>query len=187
MKKIFLVRHCEAEGQPPESPLTEKGFKQAIKLAVFFDNVKVDRIISSPYKRAIQTVQPLANQLNVEIEMNNQLKERVLSTDSLSDWMEKLRETFDDRSLKFEGGESSEDAANRIVEVIESVLKSEFENTVVITHGNLMALLLNHYDKQFNFDGWKNLSNPDVYLLKSHKNEVTYGRMELDEREGDSR
>ncbi|WP_318240746.1 histidine phosphatase family protein [Sporosarcina gallistercoris] len=135
--------------------------------------------MSSPYKRAIQTVQPLANQLNVEIEMNSQLEERVLSSESLSDWMEKLRETFDDRSLKFEGGESSEDAASRIVEVVESALKSEYEHTVVVTHGNLLALLLNHYDKQFSFDEWKNLSNPDVYLLESHKNEVTFVRMEI--------
>lgn len=177
LKKIFVVRHCKAEGQPPESPRTEEGFKQAKELAAFFNNIKVDRIISSPYKRAIQTVQPLAEQLNVEIEMNGQLEERVLSTEPLSDWLEKLRETFDNPSLKLEGGESSEDAASRIVGVVESALKSEFESTVVVTHGNLMALLLNHYDKQFGFDEWTNISNPDIYLLESEKNKVTFERL----------
>ncbi|WP_241663468.1 hypothetical protein [Peribacillus simplex] len=27
-KKIYIVRHCEAQGQPSESPLTEKGLKR---------------------------------------------------------------------------------------------------------------------------------------------------------------
>jgi broad specificity phosphatase PhoE len=29
LKKIYVVRHCEAKVQPSESPLTEKGWKQA--------------------------------------------------------------------------------------------------------------------------------------------------------------
>ncbi|WP_349632710.1 histidine phosphatase family protein [Neobacillus sp. WH10] len=94
MKKIFIIRHCEAEGQPSESQLTDKGFKQAIDVSDFFSEIKIDRIISSPYKRAIQSIQPLAKRLNVEIEINRQLTERVLSTKNLSDWLEKLRTTF---------------------------------------------------------------------------------------------
>lgn len=177
MKKIYVVRHCKAEGQPPESPLTKEGFEQAKKLAAFFDDVKVTRIISSPYKRAIQTVQPLAEQLNVEIEMNVQLEERKLSAEPLLDWLDKLKKTFDNPKLKFEGGESSEEAANRIVEVADSVFKSEFENTIIVTHGNLMALLLNHYDRQFGFDKWAGLSNPDIYLLKLDRNQINFERV----------
>jgi len=177
LKNIYVIRHCEAVGQPPESPLTERGLKQANDLADFFDNIKVERIISSPYKRAIQTIQPLANQLNIEIEMNSRLKERVLSTNHLSDWFEKLKQTFEDFELKFEGGESSQEAVNRIIEVVENVFKSELENTLIVTHGNLMSLLLNHYNNEFGFVEWSNLRNPDVYLLKSDGNEMTFERL----------
>lgn len=52
-KKIYIVRHCEAQGQPSESQLTEKGFNQAKYLSEFFSNIKIDRIISSPFLRAI--------------------------------------------------------------------------------------------------------------------------------------
>ncbi|MFJ7936331.1 histidine phosphatase family protein [Sporosarcina sp. NPDC096371] len=177
MKKIYVIRHCEAEGQSSESPLTARGYRQASELATFFENVNVERIISSPYKRAVQTIQPLAERLNVEIEMNSQLEERVLSTESFPDWLEKLRKTFDNPDLKFEGGESSEEAANRIGEVVEGVFKSEFENSIIVTHGNLMALLLNHYNKQFGFDEWATLSNPDIYLLHSDSNGVNFERI----------
>ncbi|MCK0473178.1 histidine phosphatase family protein [Halalkalibacter sp. APA_J-10(15)] len=177
MKKVYVIRHCEAEGQPPVSPLTNRGLKQAIELAAFFENSKVERIISSPYKRAIQTIQPLAKQVNVEIEVNRQLKERVLSTNYLSDWPEKLRNTFEDFELKFDGGESSQEAAKRITEVVEDVFKGAFENTIIVSHGNLISLLLNSYNKDFGFNDWSNLSNPDVYLLKSENKKVTFERV----------
>ncbi len=35
-KKIFIIKHCNAEGQSSESQLTEKGFQQAIAQADFF-------------------------------------------------------------------------------------------------------------------------------------------------------
>jgi 2,3-bisphosphoglycerate-dependent phosphoglycerate mutase len=106
MKKIYLIRHCEAQGQPAEAPLTDNGFRQANHLSKFFRDVPIDRIISSPYKRAVQTAEPLAKRMNLEIEKNDLLTERILSSQNLIDWIEKLRATFADFELKFEGGES---------------------------------------------------------------------------------
>jgi len=40
-----------------------------------------------------------------------------------------------------------------------------------------MSLLLNHYNKGFGFEEWLNLSNPDVYLLKSKEKEISLGRI----------
>nr|WP_066295481.1 histidine phosphatase family protein [Bacillus sp. FJAT-29937] len=177
MKKTYIIRHCEAEGQPPESKLTNNGLKQALDLSEFFSEMKIDRILSSPYKRAIDTIEPLAKQLNIEIELNRKLTERILSTENLPDWLEKLRATFDDMELKFEGGESSQAATERIVEVAEEIFNGEKENTIIVTHGNLMSLLLKYYKNDFGFDDWKSLSNPDVFLLRNENNEVTFERV----------
>ncbi|MBS4223142.1 histidine phosphatase family protein [Bacillus sp. FJAT-49682] len=177
MKKIYIIRHCEAEGQAAETKLTDRGRNQAADLSKFFANKKVDRIISSPYKRAIHSIQPLANQLNIEIEIDGQLTERVLSTKNFPDWFEKLKTTYDDLELKYEGGESSQEAMKRIIEVVEKVFNSENENTVIVTHGNIMSLLLTYYVKDFGFEGWRNLSNPDVFLLRNVDKKVTYERV----------
>lgn len=176
-KKIYIVRHCEAQGQPTESQLTDKGYKQAIYLSEFFSNPKIDRIISSPFLRAIQSVEPISEETNIKIEIDERLSERTLSTTNLPDWLEKLKATFDDLELKFEGGESSKEAMNRIVNVVDEVFKSETENTIIVTHGNLMSLLLKNYDNSFDFDCWKNLSNPDVFLLSYTNNEVNMERL----------
>ncbi|WP_342505087.1 histidine phosphatase family protein [Sporosarcina sp. FSL K6-2383] len=144
-------------------------------------NFKIDRIISSPYKRAIQSIQPLAEQLSVEIEIDRQLTERVLSTENLTDWLEKLSTSFENMALKFEGGESSQEAMKRIVEVVEDIFKGESENTIIVTHGNIMSLLLNYYNENFGFEDWQKLSNPDIFLLINTGKKVTYERLWRDE------
>jgi 2,3-bisphosphoglycerate-dependent phosphoglycerate mutase len=180
VKRIYLIRHCEAVGQPPEAALTERGFKQAIQLADSLNGIPIDRIIASPYKRTVQSIEPLAKRLNLKIETDDLLTERVLSSQNLSDWLEKLEATFDDFELKFEGGESSYEALNRIVKVVEDVLNSKAQNTIMVTHGNLLSLLLHHYDDYFGFEGWKGLRNPDVFLLKKEDDKFTYERMAVD-------
>ncbi|MFD1928409.1 histidine phosphatase family protein [Sporosarcina siberiensis] len=177
LKNVYIVRHCDAEGQSTNAKLTEQGFKQAIDLSGFFSEIEVDRIISSPYERAIQSIQPLAKQLNIEIEIDGKLTERVLSTKDISDWKDKLRTSFEDDELKFEGGESSKEARERIVDVVEQIFNDVSENTIIVTHGNLMSLLLNNYNKNFGFEGWQNLTNPDVYVLRKIDNKVTYERL----------
>lgn len=177
LKKVYLVRHCEATGQLSEARLTNEGLKQALELCEYFSNIKIDQIISSPYNRAIESIQPLAKELNIDIETDRKLEERILSSQNHPDWFEKLRKTFDDLDLKFEGGESSIDAMNRIVEVVKKVFKSNNKTTIIVTHGNLMSLLLKHFNNNFGFDDWKSLSNPDIYLLKKENKKISTQRL----------
>jgi 2,3-bisphosphoglycerate-dependent phosphoglycerate mutase len=171
-KRVFVVRHCEAEGQPSEAPLTEVGFRQAADLAQFLIDERVDKIISSPFLRAKQSIEPTATEKGLQIENDERLAERILSTEFLQDWLVKLEATFNDLDLKFAGGESSREAMNRIVAVVEDIVKGEAENSLIVTHGNLMALLLHHYQSSFGFKEWRNLGNPDVYLLKFKEDNV---------------
>lgn len=176
-KSIYMIRHCESSGQSPESQLTEEGFRQAKNLSGFFSNIKINRIISSPFLRAIQSVEPISEATNIKIEIEEHLSERILSETDLPDWLDKLESTFNDLELKFEGGESSKEAMSRIISVVDGVFNSEWANTIIVTHGNLMSLLLKKYDSSFNFDRWKSLSNPDVFILSYTNNKIHMERL----------
>lgn len=165
-KTVYIIRHCEATGQAPDAPLTEKGKEQAIDLAVFLSDKKVERIISSPFLRAVQTIEPLAVKKDLEIETDNRLQERVLSSVSMPDWIDKLEATYKDLDLKYEGGESSNEAIRRIIEVVNDLRASDAENTIIVAHGGIISLLLHYYDKSAGFEAWRKLSNPDVYALQ---------------------
>jgi 2,3-bisphosphoglycerate-dependent phosphoglycerate mutase len=89
-KQIYLIRHCQAEGQEANASLTDKGYNQAVLLAEFLSNIKADSIISSPFLRALESIEPFARSKSVDIQIDDRLAERVLSSLSMPDWLDKL-------------------------------------------------------------------------------------------------
>ncbi|MFC4712756.1 histidine phosphatase family protein [Planococcus dechangensis] len=177
MTAIYIIRHCAARGQEPDAELTEHGKKQAVELAGFLADANINRIVSSPYARAVQSTEPLAEALGIEIETDEHLKERVLSSSDLPDWLEQLKSTFDDHDLALEGGESSQQALDRISQVVDELKNSGCQTAAIVTHGNIMALLLSRYIEGFGFKGWRSLSNPDVFLLNEGPREPECKRL----------
>ena len=163
---LYLVRHCQAIGQEPDAPLTEIGQQQAIALADWLHEAKINRIISSPYVRAYQSIVPLSNRLGLTIEVDERLVERVLSPTPLADWREKLAETFVDLDLSFANGESSRAAMSRAIAVVNEVMQQVKKPVAIVTHVNLMALILKFFDEQVGYADWVNLQNPDVYRVQ---------------------
>lgn len=78
---LLLVRHAHAgsrsdwEGGDWERPLSERGRQQAAGLVRALDGLAVQRILSSPYRRCVETVQPLADELGLKVETTNDLAE----------------------------------------------------------------------------------------------------------------
>lgn len=121
MKKIYIVRHCQAEGQAADAPLTEQGLQQSLELAEFLHDKGIDRIVSSSYRRAHDTITPLADRMGVAVVLDERLTERILSGRNAPEWREMLRRTYEDLDLCFEGGESSRTAMHRAVSVVHEV------------------------------------------------------------------
>jgi len=161
-KTIYLVRHCKAVGQEPGALLTDEGEKQAQQLAGFFQDKEIQHIISSPFTRVIKSIEPTADSLDLGIEIEDRLAERVLSTEDLPDWMERLKESFQDLGMKLSGGESGMEATERGM----AVLSLASDRSILVTHGNLLGLMLKQIDETYGFEEWKNLSNPDVYQIE---------------------
>jgi len=171
-KRIFLIRHCKANGQEPGATLTSEGLEQTYKLADFLSSKQIDHIISSPYERAIATIEPLARETKLAINKDARLCERVVSSAALSDWEEKLYDSFQDGEMRLPGGETSAEATERGISVIRELTQGSYKNIAVVTHGNIMCLMLRYYDAKYGFQDWKNLTNPDVFeLLVNNKNE----------------
>ncbi len=119
---------------------------------------------------------PLSTRLGLAIEKDERLIERVLSSVPLDDWRRRLAETFVDLDLCFEGGESSRTAMMRGIAVVEQAMNQTVD-TVIVTHGNLMTLLLKHFDDQIGYAEWENLQNPDVYCVSFDRKGSTVQRM----------
>ncbi len=176
-KIIYLIRHCRATGQAADAPLTHEGRDQAEALAKFLFGIGIGQIVSSPFARDVKSIKPLSVRLNIEIKLDERLIEAVLSAIDYSDWLDKLRGTFSDFGLTFEGGESSQTATTRAIAAINDALLLHTDPTVVVTHGRLMTLILKHFDSQYGFEEWQNLTTPDVFRLVIKENEFQVDRI----------
>jgi phosphohistidine phosphatase SixA len=76
---LLLNRHAlagharEWQGDDGVRPLDDRGKRQAEALVEALADYDLDRIVSSPYVRCIQTVEPLAKARGLEIELDEQL------------------------------------------------------------------------------------------------------------------
>ncbi|MET0896060.1 MAG: phosphoglycerate mutase family protein [Acidimicrobiia bacterium] len=92
---IYLVRHAKAGSRRNWAtddtlrPLSKPGRRQADAIASGLAGVSVSRLVSSPFVRCVQTVEPLAAALGVDIERSDTLAEGASITDAL-DLVDKL-------------------------------------------------------------------------------------------------
>ena len=158
---ILLVRHAQSSGQAPGAPLTLVGDRQAEQLATDLAVYAGWPIFCSPYLRARQTSAPFARLTEVPVTELEDLEERVLSPEPRDDWLEHVNRSFRDPDHALPGGESLRQTADRGL----AAIAKAGSQSIVVSHGNLIAAVLNRIDPQFGFDQWKALRNPHVILL----------------------
>jgi len=72
--ELLLIRHglpekvVTTDGSPADPPLSAIGLKQAELVAEYLKDVRLDRLYSSPMRRAQQTAIPLAREQSLDIE-----------------------------------------------------------------------------------------------------------------------
>ncbi|HHT7190730.1 TPA: histidine phosphatase family protein [Bacillus cereus] len=168
MTTIYFVRHAHSTytKEERERPLSEKGLLDTQNVTHLFKDKYIDVVISSPYKRAIQTVQGIANTYNVSIQIEEDLRERLLSKEPVQNFDDAIQKVWGDWTFAYEGGESNEVAQSRAAICMQTILKKyKGKNIVIGTHGNIMVLLMNYFDSKYDFQFWKFLHMPDVYKL----------------------
>lgn len=172
---LYFVRHAHSFYSPDERnrPLSERGFADAQKVAEALKEEKIERVLSSPYKRAIQTVEGVVEELGVEIEIYEDFKERLLSSEALEDFAGAIDQVWKDEQFAFPGGESNEDARRRGVAQTLGILKKyEGKRLAIGMHGNLMVLIMNYFDAGYGVDFWRELGMPDIYRLSFEGDEL---------------
>jgi 2,3-bisphosphoglycerate-dependent phosphoglycerate mutase len=168
MTSFYLIRHAHAEFSSDEQrPLSASGQEMAQEAANLLDAYPVTCIYSSPARRALQTVAPLSGRLGLPVHIEHALRERDMgAVEPEVDFFSAVQQTWQDPSHAFPGGESNTVAQLRGIAVIKRLTERHLgEHLAISTHGNLMTLMMNYYDARCDYDFWKALTMPDIYLL----------------------
>ena len=165
---IYFVRHAESpyiEGMERTRGLSNKGKEDALKIKSILNDEDVDIFISSPYERAIQTIKDAAGTKKILI--FEDLREREIGLIKEMNFREAKLKVYKDINYSFPDGESNISAQGRAIITIVKILNEYRGKKIVIgTHGDIMTLILNYYNNQFDFEFWESTSMPDIYKLE---------------------
>ena len=155
MARVLLIRHCQSTGQ---------GFEA---LAAWLVGRGVDRIVSSPFERAIDTVLPFAKHSGFEVEVDERLAERRLGQwfDSIAEHLSGVRFVMGDREKRYGDGESGVEVTARGWPAVLEALDGPNGLTALVSHGQLSSHLLREIDGSSGYDLWIAMTTPDVFEI----------------------
>ena len=154
--KIIFIRHGETTGDVEnryggdyDDHLSAKGQEQSKNLAQALSGKKIEIVFSSPFWRAKETAQVIAEQLNCEITIENDLRERnqygILTgmnkgeaKDKYPEQVEKLK----DRLNTIEGAESYAAFSQRVATTFNRLVNHpEYQTIAIVSHGGPFRVL----------------------------------------------
>lgn len=161
MPVVLLVRHGENDyvkkgrlaGRLPGVHLNENGRKQAQAVAERLSKMPVKAVYSSPLERTMETAEPIARALGLDIVQRSELIEvdvgewqnqKLKGLSRLKLW--KIVQDLPSR-MQFPGGESFADAQHRICQGLESIVKEHEAKDILVcvTHSDPIKLAVAYF------------------------------------------
>lgn len=177
-RKVIFVRHAERDisviDDELAAPLTQKGVEQAQQLVhTIKDNFSsITAIYSSPFARAIQTVEPTAKELGIKITEINDLRERKIGDKWIDNFNEFAQKQWKDFDYKLKNGESLHNVQNRIVKAFEEILNETNNDIIISGHGTALAILFHSFSHEFVYQDWLLMKFPDLFIAEIDGNNV---------------
>ena len=155
MTSLYFVRHAQPDytsGSDSTYPLSEEGLSDRMDAYNILRNIRFDAAVSSPYARAVLTIEPIVCEQALELITDDRLREREKGQSGNST-AEMFRKRWQDFNFCEKGGESLSHTQNRNVEAVKELLKKYRDKTILIgTHGTALSTIINYYDKSFHYD-----------------------------------
>ncbi len=169
---IYLIRHAESapdyDIDESDWPLSTLGQRQAQRLAGLTARLSLDAVYTSPYRRSVATVRPIASTHGLDVTVVDDLREKKLTEGYLDDFMVHVKRSFANLDYRLPGGESSNEARKRGLEALDEIIDrhDRGDSVVIGSHGNLITLILSAFDDAVGFEHWRSMGNPDVFVLR---------------------
>ena len=162
--KLYFARHGETDWNvakriqgSTDTPLNEKGYAQAKKLAenLSVQQVKLYKIFSSNQKRAYETAKVVGDYYHIPVEKKSGLEEINFGTWEGHTWEEveeqfptQFQEWHDHRRYtKAPQGESYQDVLVRVVHALDCIIGetktygTQEKNILILSHGSVLTIL----------------------------------------------
>ena len=155
MTTIYFIRHAEpnyANHDDMSRELSAKGLKDRELVTDFLMDKQIDVVLSSPFKRAVDTVRHFAEKKGMDIILVENFKERRVDSVWIEDFNSFSKKQWEDFSYKLSDGECLAEVQSRNISALIEVLEAyKGKNIVVGSHGTALSTIINYYDKTFGY------------------------------------
>lgn len=170
MTNVYFVRHAESDCRVHDDstrPLTEKGRRDCSLVNRYLKDKDISYIVSSPYKRAFDTVQGFAQSVGLDVICMDDFAERRIADIWIEDFMPYARQSWEDFDFKLSNGESLREVQARHINALNKVLEYHpNENIVIGTHGTALSSIVNYYDHNFDFKRFQKVVNLMPWIVR---------------------
>lgn len=170
MTNVYFIRHAEPNYDNHDDmtrELSEKGLKDRVLVTEFLQDKQIDAVLSSPFKRAVDTVREFAEQQEMEIEIIEDFRERRIADCWVEDFKDFCKKQWEDFSYKLSDGECLREVQTRNITALKNVLKQyEGKNIVVGSHGTAVSTIINYYDNSFGHAQFEEIRGLMPYVVQ---------------------
>lgn len=170
MTEVYFVRHAEPNfhnHNDAARELSEKGLRDRLLVTSFFRDKHIDAVLSSPYKRAVDTVAHLAQARGLAIKTENAFRERKIESGWIDDFDDFCRRQWDDFDYKRSDGEALREVQMRNIAALKKVLDQYKEKTVIIgSHGTALSTIIRYYQPLFGYQDFHRIKGIMPWVVK---------------------
>ena len=170
MTHVYFIRHAEPNYKNHDDQtreLTEKGMKDRVLVTDYLKDKMIDVVLSSPYKRAVDTVKDFADKYNLHIKSVHDFRERKIDSIWIEDFQTFSRRQWADFNYKYSDGEALNEVQKRNISALNAVLMEyQNKNIVVGSHGTALSTIINYYDSSFGYDDFERIKSLMPWVVK---------------------
>ena len=148
--------------------LTEKGLSDRLLVTRFLEGQSIDVLLSSPYKRAVDTIKDYADKHDMVIHCIDAFRERKIDVCWwLGDFSAFSKRQWEDFQYNLPGGESLGEVQERNVKALKSAMqKYPGKNIVVGSHGTALSTIIHYFDNSFGYEDFDSIRNLTPWIVK---------------------
>lgn len=176
MTTVYFIRHAQSDRFTKDDrtrPLTAEGMSDTLKITEALENTGISRILSSPYTRTIQTVADLSEKLGIDIETDEDFRERNAGKWHGENFLEFIKNQWEDFNYHIMDGECLSEVQTRNVAALKRALeKYKGETIAIATHGTALSTIINYFRPDYNFDDFMRIIDYMPYVVKMEFDEA---------------
>lgn len=159
MTTVYFVRHAEPNYENHEDfsrELSAKGLADRKLVTEYFSRIPVDAVLSSPFRRAVDTVCDFAKAYGHEIVRMEGFRERKVGNGWICHFDAFAKKQWEDFHYKLPDGEALEEVQGRNISALKKVLAEYSGKTVVIgSHGTALSTIIQYFRKGFGYEDFE--------------------------------